>query len=95
MKRVILITILTLLIILIIGIFSSLKEANYIDKECVKVQTSCCPCNMGGEEKCVFKNDAEEYKINLTKCKSGTICRAVFNCEIESCQYIDGECIAT
>ena len=49
---------------------------------------------MGGEEKCVLASEEEEYRINLSGCSPTTLCSAVFNCEIDSCEYIDGECIA-
>ena len=36
-------------------------SVNSTQNECVKIQTSCCPCNNGGEEKCVLKSDVEKY----------------------------------
>ena len=45
---------------------------------------------MGGQEKCVLANEAENYVSK--NCSDDLICAAVYNCEIESCEYIDGEC---
>jgi len=65
------------------------------DSDCTKVQITCCPCNMGGQEKCVLKSEEETYLKNITeKCNSGEyrICPAVYSCNIKSCRCIEGEC---
>ena len=69
------------------------KVDEYLE-ECVKVQTTCCPCNMGGVEKCVLKSEVEEYEIDPSDCSENLFCTAMFNCQIESCEYIDGDCVA-
>jgi len=60
---------------------------------CVNVRTSCCPCNMGGTEKCVLASEVGEYEKNLSECSENMLCSAVYNCKIESCEYVDGECV--
>ena len=60
------------------------------NEDCVKVQTTCCSCNMGGEEKCVLKSNSSLY---LPKdCLKDAMCLAVFNCQIEKCSCVDGIC---
>jgi hypothetical protein len=70
------------------------KLRDYTEGECIKVQTTCCPCNMGGKEECVLKDKADEYKINPSECSENLVCAAMYNCQIESCEYVDGKCIA-
>ncbi len=62
------------------------------DSDCVKVQTTCCPCNMGGEEICTAKDKADLYKVKEEECPTNLICTALFNCKIESCSCINGKC---
>lgn len=93
-------TIILVGVLLVVGFFWFVGEMNEEDLEvnesvrCVKVQTSCCPCNMGGDEKCVLESEIESYEKNLSECSPTTLCSAVSNCEIESCDYVDGECVA-
>ncbi|MCR4284990.1 MAG: hypothetical protein NUV97_03000 [archaeon] len=87
-------TIITILVLIVIGFFWFVREMNSEEEiTCVKVQTTCCGCNMGGSEKCVLGDEVEKYEKNLSECSPTIICGAVFNCEIESCEYIKGECI--
>ena len=79
-------------IVLVVGFFWFVGEMN--GEKCVKVQTTCCPCNMGGEEICVLKSEVEDYEMNSSECSPTVLCSAVFSCEIESCEYAGGECIA-
>ncbi|MDH3352977.1 MAG: hypothetical protein OEL87_00840 [Nanoarchaeota archaeon] len=85
-------------ILLVVGFFWFVAQYNSQDKidsvKCVKVQTTCCPCNMGGQEKCVLESEARDYEINSSECLENKACVAMFNCQIESCEYIDGECVA-
>ena len=53
----------------------------------------CCKCNMGGEEKCVSKDDEMGYLEDLKNCSVNTICAAVYNCEIEGCSCLEGRCV--
>ncbi|MBS3073416.1 hypothetical protein J4465_01295 [Candidatus Pacearchaeota archaeon] len=107
MKRIsLLILILSVLIILGLASFfliSNLRNINQglagctQDSDCVKVQTSCCPCNMGGQEKCVRYNILKNYQDNLNACPSQEklVCLALYNCEITSCGCINGTCVST
>ncbi|MEA3248323.1 MAG: hypothetical protein U9Q73_01315 [Nanoarchaeota archaeon] len=70
------------------------EEENEIGGECVKVRTTCCHCNMGGVEKCVLESEVEEYEANLSECSKNPVCTALYACQIESCEYFDGECVA-
>ncbi|MFZ5955877.1 MAG: hypothetical protein ACOYT4_05630 [Nanoarchaeota archaeon] len=63
------------------------------DSDCVKVQTTCCPCEMGGEEICTSKSKAEEYKKNLSECDKDIMCAAVYNCKIEECGCESNKCV--
>jgi hypothetical protein len=64
-----------------------------VEDACVKVQATCCPCNMGGEELCVPSSEVEKYEKDLENCSATQLCAAVYNCEIESCGCVDGECV--
>ncbi|MFH1291263.1 MAG: hypothetical protein ABIH79_01775 [archaeon] len=82
-------------ILLVVGFFWFVGETNLNEEsiECVKIQTTCCPCNMGGEEQCVLASEVTKYKENLSECLENGVCIAMFNCQIESCEYVDGECV--
>ncbi len=87
-----LIVIVILLIILAgILIFANRKDNSEckVDSDCVKVQTGCCPCSSGGEEKCVSKLEADKY---TTKCEGEVFCAQVYNCNIEKCICAEGKC---
>ena len=73
------------------GIEGSVCE---VDEDCAQIETGCCPCEMGGEEKCVNVRD-EVASYSPEKCKEGLFCIAVYNCEIESCVCKRGECVPT
>ena len=89
-------TIVLIGILLVVGFFWFVEEVGDGENEveCVNVQTTCCPCSMGGEEKCVLANEVDKYETNLSECPENQFCIAMFNCQIESCEYIDGECVA-
>lgn len=85
-------------VLVVVGFFWSVGNTGFNEEieegiECVKVRTTCCPCSMGGVEKCVLASEIDKYS-NLSKCPKNFICPTVYSCEIESCEYIDGECIA-
>ena len=63
------------------------------DNDCIKIQTSCCSCNMGGEEKCVLYSEVEKYNKMLDDCSDKILCPAVFMCEIENCKCVNGGCV--
>jgi len=66
------------------------------DNDCIKVSTGCCSCNMGGEEKCVSKNEEQKYNDILKNCSDERIiCIAMYNCNIESCVCINNKCVAS
>lgn len=62
------------------------------DNDCVKVLTTCCPCNMGGKEACVNKLGAENYIKSLENCPKDIFCAAVYNCKLEKCRCVGGKC---
>ena len=35
------------------------------DKDCVRVQTSCCPCNAGGKEECIALKNLEKRGLKF------------------------------
>ena len=92
-------TVLVVGVLLVVGFFWFVGETDFDEEverkmECVKVRTTCCPCNMGGEEKCVLANEVGEYEANLSECPENPVCIALYGCQIESCEYVEGECIA-
>ena len=71
------------------GCASKLTQCS-ANEDCVKVTTTCCPCEMGGEEKCVLKGTEKDY---IPKdCPEGLMCIALYNCKIESCLCEEGKC---
>ena len=36
-------------------------------EECIKIQTTCCPCSSGGEEICGTQEQAEKYADGKSK----------------------------
>lgn len=81
-----------------IGLFKrdEIREGNRIvcekDAECVKVQTTCCPCNMGGKEACVTSAEAEVIKKSLENCPKDAVCMAMYACNIDFCSCVNGNC---
>jgi hypothetical protein len=59
------------------------------DNDCAKVQTTCCPCSMGGNEECVLKSNLTDYQPN---CQKTPICAAMFNCKNITCACEDKKC---
>lgn len=96
----IIISLLVLLGILIFFIIAKKPEDNIKDTEfacekdsdCIKVQTGCCSCSMGGEEKCVSNPEKQKYEDILRNCDKQTMCIAMFACNIESCSCVDNKC---
>jgi len=96
-KRGLITGLIVILVLLVVGFFwfvGQMNKGEELVENCVKIQTTCCPCNMGGQEMCVLESQVSEYEINSSECSPTMICSAVFNCEIESCEYVDGECVA-
>lgn len=67
----------------------------YNNQDCIKVQITCCPCNMGGTEKCVPRLMANVYQEKLKDCppQEQLVCTALYNCKEENCSCIKGKCI--
>ena len=64
------------------------------DADCIKQQTSCCSCNMGGSEQCMNKDNSDYLKTKLSnECKERTICTALYACKETSCKCINKKCI--
>jgi len=55
------------------------------NNSCMKVQTTCCSCAMGGEEKCVNQSEAKRYGDKLKECPKDIICAAVYGCQNITC----------
>jgi len=97
----IMLIIFTIVLVILIGIFifnfdnAEGKECD-VDSDCVKVQTTCCSCSMGGEEKCVSKDRVEFYEKKLAEecdVEGGIICPAVYNCQDDLvCKCNNGKC---
>ena len=60
--------------------------------DCLKVRTSCCSCDMGGEEVCVAKEKASLYQIDQNECSTDIACIALYSCREESCGCVSGRC---
>lgn len=58
--------------------------------DCMKVLTTCCPCEMGGIEKCVPRGQRKIYEAK--NCEEHPICIAQYNCNVEECKCLEGEC---
>jgi hypothetical protein len=84
---------LTSLLVVFVERESDLNAYQCIEEnDCVKVQTTCCPCNMGGEEKCVAKSELAFYEEKLEECPENLACIALYNCKIDVCSCENGEC---
>jgi putative hemolysin len=68
------------------------EDSCIVDADCVKVQTGCCPCSMGGEEICINKENVGLYDFS-DKCSDRTICPAVYSCKENSCSCVNGKCV--
>jgi hypothetical protein len=62
------------------------------DSDCVKKQITCCPCNTGGKEICMNKENATEFQLRCPS-EDRIICPAVFNCMETECLCRNGECV--
>lgn len=97
-KKILLSILLFTMLLLIINGQQGCQQAEcFSDDDCVKVQTTCCSCNMGGQELCMSKVMASIYKQKLEQeCPKDEplICPAVYNCQIEKCVCVRGVCKA-
>ncbi|MEM4152724.1 MAG: hypothetical protein QXK80_01220 [Candidatus Pacearchaeota archaeon] len=87
----------TISVIFINGQEGCKPQECYSDGDCVKIQTTCCPCNMGGKEACMPRAMAQIYEDKLKKCPSMNelVCTAVYNCKIKNCSCVNGKCVAS
>lgn len=99
MKKRYMLFIILLLAFLVLALFI-LKSKPISDKECekdtdcIKRQVSCCSCNMGGQEKCINKNNSS-VEEKLKNCQKDIICSAVYNCRDFSCSCQNNKCVET
>lgn len=95
-KRGLIGTIIFMGVLVVVGFFWFVGEKGFVEvedmnvkdclgKDCVKVQITCCPCSMGGKEKCVKESEVEKYQEKLNECPKDITCAAVYSCIIESC----------
>ncbi len=81
----------TVLVITNAGRESDKAECS-VNSDCIKTQTTCCSCEMGGNEICVPHGQEEIYRAK--NCPQDPLCMAVYNCEIEECTCLQGKCNA-
>lgn len=100
-KREPIVMMILILIVVLIGIVGYKNMNNNSDNEnqveCVKQQTTCCSCNMGGKDECMTIKDAELAQQRLDdECPPANelFCSAVYRCEEFECIYENGECVA-
>jgi hypothetical protein len=62
-----------------------------VDSDCIKQQTTCCSCNMGGREECMDKKEAGVWKNKLGECGE-VLCIALYNCKNTGCRCVGGNC---
>lgn len=62
--------------------------------DCVKVQTTCCSCSMGGTETCVLVSNVSVYKPKNCPPANQLMCIAMYACQIKSCACVQGKCEA-
>ena len=97
MKKNIILIFLILILFLIVNGQTGCEQAEcYSKTDCSKVQLTCCPCNMGGQEKCVPRIMASLYEEKLKECPppEELICPALYNCKIADCDCVEGYCKA-
>ncbi len=101
-KKLLFIIILLVITLIVLIYFIRQKESNKenidfvmcdTDLDCIKIQTTCCPCSASGEEICVSREESEDYFKNLSNCPERMICAQVENCKIKSCKCVSGECV--
>jgi len=77
--------------------YENKKNANamcFSNEDCIKVQTTCCPCNQGGSEICTTKTKSQMYEEALSGCDKNSSCTQVNNCNISQCICSDRYCIS-
>ncbi len=84
------------LLILLAVLFSLILTFSLLNKskeKCVKQQVTCCPCQMGGEERCMLESEAKIWREKLENCSENLFCLAVYNCKATKCKYENGKCV--
>jgi len=83
-----------LIAVLLIFCSGCIQQKQQCEKseDCIKMQTTCCQCNMGGEEKCVLKSNSSLYMPKNCPPDKELICLAMYNCNIKNCSCIQGSC---
>ena len=90
--------IIALFLVVVLAVFSNrtfnqnkLDFAECIsDADCVKVQTTCCSCDMGGQEVCAVAS--QEKNLTANDCPADLMCIAMYACQIKSCACVQGKC---
>jgi len=92
--------ILILLVLLVFTVFMINKKEGIkkkkeclSDEDCIKQQITCCPCSMGGEEKCVSKEEAVYLRRKIEECDKDIFCIASYNCREFNCACEEGKCV--
>jgi hypothetical protein len=64
------------------------------DDDCIKKQVTCCPCDKGGQERCIPKDKEEYYNVLLADCpvNLSTICPVDDHCNANVCRCINNRC---
>ncbi|MFC1686064.1 hypothetical protein ACFLZZ_03525 [Nanoarchaeota archaeon] len=87
-------------IITIISVVGIIKEYNTekqceVNADCIKVKTTCCPCEAGGQEACIPAIDKEAFEKELSEecnTEEQRACKNLYGCKIESCSCVKGAC---
>ncbi len=101
MKRILFILVVLSLMLFAAGCKTPLKE-NIEDArecisntDCIKVQTSCCSCNIGGPEQCISIAAKPLYDSLIEGCPKNPICTETNNCNIQNCTCQENKCVPT
>ncbi|UCD21248.1 MAG: hypothetical protein JSW08_01760 [archaeon] len=62
--------------------------------DCVKIQTSCCPCERSGKDECISRAAVPLYDNLIDECSENALCPEGNNCVIESCVCEENKCVA-
>jgi hypothetical protein len=89
-------SILALLILIALIFYLNLNNSEKeckSDSDCVMAKITCCPCQSGGQQACVSKENASHIQESLANtCQNLTICPQFYNCNINSCLCKEGRC---
>ena len=68
------------------------NETCSVNTDCVKQQTTCCSCEMGGQEECMSQAEALKKQEDLAKCPNA-VCIAMYACQDFKCGCVNGQCM--